>query len=269
MNISVLSDLHLHFGKCRIPDGDSTLVIAGDSCEGRLARQMYETLLRNGRTIVFTTGNHEYLCDRKKKTDMQKIDDFWQEFSDTWENFHFLNNSHVTIDGQRFIGGTLWYNPFKGNLEEIVKQMHEYKYCWVNGRNINAEHIKILHDRCVNYLENNLKENDILVTHYPFSLSSLPEEIKAGKISEDSHYDEDDILTAGAYASDLEKLIKLRMPIIGIHGHIHESRDYFIGKTRVISNPRGYSGKERNPKFDVKHCVTVQNNISKKKSFRR
>jgi len=43
-----------------------------------------------------------------------------------------------------------------------------------------------------------------------------------------------------AYASNLDELILQYQPDIWIHGHMHRPADYFIGKTRVICNPRGY-----------------------------
>jgi hypothetical protein len=43
-----------------------------------------------------------------------------------------------------------------------------------------------------------------------------------------------------AYASDLESLLLSRKPDIWVHGHVHNSNGYQIGKTRVVTNPKGY-----------------------------
>lgn len=43
-----------------------------------------------------------------------------------------------------------------------------------------------------------------------------------------------------AYASHLDAFIEEYEPLLWIHGHIHHSQDYVIGKTRVLSNPRAY-----------------------------
>lgn len=40
------------------------------------------------------------------------------------------------------------------------------------------------------------------------------------------------------YASDLEALTGRSR--LWIHGHVHESLDYGVRGTRVLSNPRGY-----------------------------
>jgi Icc-related predicted phosphoesterase len=43
-----------------------------------------------------------------------------------------------------------------------------------------------------------------------------------------------------AFASNLEDLILRHQPELWVHGHIHHVRDYPIGDTRVVCNPRGY-----------------------------
>jgi hypothetical protein len=52
----------------------------------------------------------------------------------------------------------------------------------------------------------------------------------------------------GGYCSNLEEFI-LDHPQIRLwtHGHMHDPSDYMIGETRVVCNPRGYVGYERNP----------------------
>ncbi|MCL5405760.1 MAG: phosphatase, partial [Deltaproteobacteria bacterium] len=62
-----------------------------------------------------------------------------------------------------------------------------------------------------------------------------------------------DILS-GAYASNEEDLVKELGADLWVHGHIHQACDYRIGKTRIVSNPKGYPGEaatEFNPDFVV------------------
>ncbi len=45
-----------------------------------------------------------------------------------------------------------------------------------------------------------------------------------------------------------------------IHGHIHESLDYQVWGTRIVTNPRGYrlrGGGMQNPEFRADFCVDV------------
>ena len=46
-----------------------------------------------------------------------------------------------------------------------------------------------------------------------------------------------DALSA-AYVSDLGEL--LQRADLWVHGHVHDSFDYRVGRTRVVANPRGY-----------------------------
>ena len=46
-----------------------------------------------------------------------------------------------------------------------------------------------------------------------------------------------------------------------VHGHTHDSADYTIGATRVLCNPRGYSGVELNPRFDPNLLVEVESAV--------
>ena len=72
-----------------------------------------------------------------------------------------------------------------------------------------------------------------------------------------------------AYASDLTDLMHGEgAPAIWIHGHVHVSRDYVVGRTRVLANPRGHDTSHRtrggvwrdereNPGFDPALVVEV------------
>jgi 3',5'-cyclic AMP phosphodiesterase CpdA len=51
-------------------------------------------------------------------------------------------------------------------------------------------------------------------------------------------------------------------PSVWLHGHIHRSRDYVVGDTRVVSNPRGYPTRERgvmeNPDWDPGLVIDIE-----------
>jgi hypothetical protein len=54
----------------------------------------------------------------------------------------------------------------------------------------------------------------------------------------------------GAFASDLSEFIMDRPQIkLWTHGHMHNQSDYMMGTTRVVCNPRGYSGAD--PQADI------------------
>jgi hypothetical protein len=51
-------------------------------------------------------------------------------------------------------------------------------------------------------------------------------------------------------STDMFQLIQRYQPELWVYGHTHESCDYFVGKTRLISNPLGYIRKSE----DLKGC---------------
>jgi Icc-related predicted phosphoesterase len=60
-----------------------------------------------------------------------------------------------------------------------------------------------------------------------------------------------------AFASNLDPLISRHEPSLWIHGHMHDSFDYTIGRTRVVCNPRGYFPDQLNSQFDPTFVVEV------------
>jgi hypothetical protein len=64
-----------------------------------------------------------------------------------------------------------------------------------------------------------------------------------------------DTIMNGGYTSDLIDFIMERPQIkLWTHGHTHDPFDYMIGSTRVVCNPRGYSGYEnRADYFELKY----------------
>lgn len=96
--------------------------------------------------------------------------------------------------------------------------------------------------------------NVVVVTHHAPS----PRSLRGGQVTG---------LLDAAYASDLESLILDLQPAAWIHGHVHRSVDYEIGRTRVVSNPLGYvtqvgRGKAarmqlENPEFDPSFTIVV------------
>jgi len=59
-----------------------------------------------------------------------------------------------------------------------------------------------------------------------------------------------------AFAGNLENLILDDEPNLWISGHPHYSCDHHIGKTRIVSDQRGYSGLE-DTGFDVSLAVDL------------
>lgn len=162
-------------------------------------------------------------------------------------NVRFLENDSVTIAGYRFFGATLW-TDFRLIADQQVDAMLQAKdpargmtdyrkirsfpgFHRLKPVNTLARH-SISVGALREFLATGPRDRSIVITHHAPSAKSLA-----------SGW-ENDLLSA-AYASNLETLIEECGPTLWVHGHIHAVRDYQIGRTRVVSNPLGYQGAER------------------------
>lgn len=89
----------------------------------------------------------------------------------------------------------------------------------------------------------------VVVTHMGPSLQSIPDRYKGHAPS-------------AAFASNLEALVS--RSDLWLHGHVHDSMDYVVGKARVICNPPGYPLRDsegqwfrENPTYDPNLIVEI------------
>jgi Icc-related predicted phosphoesterase len=88
----------------------------------------------------------------------------------------------------------------------------------------------------------------IVMTHHAPSLRGVPVGSHWRQVYED---------VLACYASDYDALIERFQPALWAHGHFHFSSDYFIGRTRVVCNPRGYSPDHLNLDFDPMIVIEI------------
>ncbi|HEV2549742.1 MAG TPA: hypothetical protein VGU20_20680, partial [Stellaceae bacterium] len=109
------------------------------------------------------------------------------------------------------------------------------------------------HAKAIGYISEALHEPfdgpTVVMAHHAPSARSI-----AGRYGDDA--------LSPAYASHLDALVANSGAALWQHGHIHVSRDYIIGNTRVLANPRGYDGYEPNPEFDSDLIVAVSGRAS-------
>lgn len=248
MRIRILSDLHLEFGELPLPDIAADLILFAGDIHTKLHGVRWMLGRFPATKMLYVGGNHEYYGEN-----FPRLNDKILELI-RGTGVHFLENEEVEIGGFRFFGATLWTDfslfgdPFAGKIEAL--QMNDYKRIRLSPsfRKLRPSDTRVCHLKTVCALESFLKSGpagrSVVLTHHAPSIRSLPEERRSELIS-------------SAYASDLEWLIERHEPLLWVHGHIHASQDYWIGRTRVISNPRGYPDKV-NPGFDDRLVLDLE-----------
>lgn len=272
MKIAYCSDIHLEFGPIKLHNikNADVLVLAGDICiVNKLAAYPIDELEllygNNGKIhdffincsnqfkhVIYVLGNHEhYQYDIKESVNTLK------KHLGYIKNLHILERESVVIDGVTFLGATLWTNMNNGDaatIERVSYAMNDFRIIY-NGNCPDVDEVDRLStnwdkparwtpldavvqfNTTVNWIDmvRELTAIDklVIVTHHAPSFKSIhPDYV-------------DDTLINGAYSSDLEQFIIDRPDIIAwFHGHIHSPNEYVIGNTKILSNPRGYDGRE-------------------------
>lgn len=247
MRIRVLSDLHLEFGPIDLPKVEADLVVFAGDIHVKLNGIRWIRGNFPDTPVIYLAGNHEYYGEKLPRL-LDKIRD-----EAAGSNVHLLENDSIEIGGFRFFGATLWTDMelfgdhHVGSLEAL--QMNDYKRIrrTPSYGKLRPVDTRALHYETVRHIEGFLKAGDprrsVVVTHHAPSMRSLPERRRTELIS-------------CAYASHLDSLIEEHDPLLWIHGHIHHSQDYRIGRTRILSNPRAYVD-DPNPGFDPELVIDL------------
>ncbi len=238
LRIHVLSDLHLEMRRDwrkfvdQIPsDIGSVIVLAGDivgfAREGQAA-EMLGGLRKKATHAVMVLGNHEFygleFTEAKKRA--ARVCQA--------EGIHLLDASIVELDGQRFVGGTLWF-PERPDARPFQEYMSDFQV-------IEGFQPPVYEDnrRCTDFLATNTRPGDVVVTHHLPSNRSVAPPFKSGPGS----------LLNPFFVCDCEEIIGSRRPAVWIHGHTHVPCDYQLGTTRVVCNPIGYPREDGTGRLD-------------------
>lgn len=258
MLIHILSDLHLEFGDLARPfaPGKSPAdvhLLAGDIGVGP---QGVDWALRNleGST-AYVFGNHEHYGHRPLSHSVDKARQACSGSHVSVLDRHEL----ILVPGARVLGATMWtgFDLFgnaardRDSIEHARMRMSDYRQIsvgFLHGHDgdgaplpgpslenppvlLSPEQTISLHRESIRWLDSKLSEpfhgKTIVLSHHAPSAQSLLYQEPAGLID-------------GAYASDLEWLMRRHRIDLWAHGHTHVPCDYMVGSTRVVSNPRGY-----------------------------
>jgi len=241
MRIRILSDLHREFGGTDIPQVDCDLILlAGDIATKQNALPWIRELIGDTPT-AYICGNHEFYGDK-----LPRVTERLKEAT-AGSAIHVLENDAFSVGDVWIYGCTLWTDfALQGSWKDGAKVagvwMNDYKrirHSEHSYRKLIPLDTRIMHRSSLQRLEEFLTQHDpsrtIVMTHHAPSALSLPEHRRDKTVS-------------SAYASHLDAFVLAHQPALWVHGHIHQSQDYRIGKTRILTNPQGYP-EDPNPNF--------------------
>jgi Icc-related predicted phosphoesterase len=235
MKVQIISDIHLEFGIREFDFSKADLLIlAGDLSIGMTGFTWISKKVKNI-PVLYVLGNHEYYKNSYPKL-LHKL-----KKAAEGTNIHVLENESICFGDISFHCCTLWTNfELFGDPRiagfECQQKMNDYQLIrrdpsYSRLRSIDT---RVIHNESIKWLGESLRasrtKTNVIITHHAPSIKSVKEKYK------------DDLISA-AYASNLDDFILSTKPNLWIHGHIHEAFDYYIGETRVISNPKGYPGE--------------------------
>ncbi|QAU32999.1 metallophosphoesterase [Janthinobacterium sp. 17J80-10] len=273
MKIQFASDLHYEFLEKQFPDyriispaDADVLVIAGDIHRATMAIQTFADWPV---PVVYIHGNHEAYY--------QQYDDLLEELREQahGSNVHFLENDELVLNGVRFLGCCLWtdyelapFDPAEAMLaaekflpdHKVIhtgQRDHDDKECESGEISFPAKAAQQLHAASRAWLATKLAEEfdgaTVVVSHHGPHPDSVHERFAGSIIN-------------AAFVSDLTPL--MGRAELWIHGHVHNSFDYTVAGTRIVTNPRGYATNRlaaaspeqltwENPEFDPQRVVEV------------
>jgi Icc-related predicted phosphoesterase len=237
LRLWILSDLHLELTRgWDLPSGGArpdfdVLVVAGDLIT-RMERGVawLQARVADRHQVVFVPGNHEFYGTDIDRT-VEKA-----RAAAAGSNIHILQNDTVMIDGITFVGATLWtdfdlFGDAEYAMTAAAESMNDYRKIRLRNYELRLRPKDTLkrHIESRDFIARELRKpgRHVVVTHH----GPHPVGIRRGF--------ERDIISA-AYASDLTDLIVSGAPDVWVYGHSHESRQDFVGSTRLVTNAKGY-----------------------------
>jgi len=238
MKLLIYSDLHLEFREpFSLPedaDGD-ILILAGDIISFQSYDPLDAILKSWSKPVIFIAGNHEYYTQTPM---IEEEDRFatWLEINHP--HVHFLCDEGASIDGVHFFGGTMWthFNAFDLQAMETAHyQMNDFKLIKKEqGLPLLPSDTIRLHEAFVEklkcWLEQDLNGPRVVISHH------------APVVNPKSQYLGSPLMPA-FNSLDMQDVIEQYQPELWIYGHTHECDDQTFGKTRIVSNQRGYPNR--------------------------
>ncbi|MBY0505489.1 MAG: metallophosphoesterase [Bryobacteraceae bacterium] len=235
MRILTFSDLHLEFGsRFSLPpaeDGD-VLILAGDIVSFENFSPFAHLLDAWPQPVLYVAGNHEYYTQRPMDEDNAK---FQRWLAANYQQVTFLLDEGVRIDGVNFFGGTMWTHFDGGDRAAMAvagQGMNDFRLIQnPGGRRFTPADSVRLHEHFVEKLlawfGQQLDGPRVVISHH------------APVLNPHTKYHRSPLRPA-FNSLDMVKIMEAHQPDLWVYGHTHECDDQVVGRTRIISNQRGY-----------------------------
>ena len=241
MRVQFMSDLHLEFGDMQVPDvAGNVLVLAGDIGVGTSHKDWVVACCEKHDNVIMILGNHEFYGGN-----MQKIRNAWAEM-DMPNNFYFLDNDWITIDGVNFIGSTLWSNV---HLDCPLNDFYKinYKYAGRYGKFTQEEARKLFNEN-LNWLIKTVSklsgQENVVITHHAPS----------GEAQDPKYAGGDGVVGSGFHTDILQHFNDVTA---WIYGHLHNNTEFVDQGIFCTSNQRGYVGYDLADGFDPDKVIDL------------
>lgn len=235
MRIQLASDLHLELLASTWPQerlvspapGADVLVLAGDIDRGLRA---IERFARWPVPVLYVAGNHEFYDHdwAQLRADLRRAAE--------GTAVRFLDDDAVTIGGVRFLGSTLWTDyrsagkPRPEAMQVAEDFLLDHRRIRTSAGLFTAAQALDDHERSRAWLARELAPDrgmpTVVVTHHGPHPESIHPRFAGSPVN-------------GGFVSDLTELVE--QADLWLHGHVHDSFDYRVGRCRVVTNPRGYA----------------------------
>lgn len=207
-----------------------------------------------GLPVLYVHGNHEGYGHH-----LDEVQGDIEALSIASGNVHFLHWGAFIQDQVCFLSATMWtdFQLFgdgdrQAAMREAEAVMSDYQRIRLAGkgyRKLRAADTARFHAMQKSWLIKKLEEpftgKPVVITHMAPSMRSVTEQFAHDK-------------TSASYASRLDELAA--KADLWVHGHMHDSSDYLIGKCRVVCNPCVYmtrSGGIENEHFNPNFIIEV------------
>jgi predicted phosphodiesterase len=242
VRINYFSDIHLEFGNLEAPDNDADLIIAAGDIG--ICDQGVAWLKTFDKPVIYVAGNHEFYTNEYREA-LLLIREQCEG-----SNVQFLENRRFIFQQVRFLGCTLWadlYAEGREKTDSLKESLNDFKKIRFDGKALDADEFTRLYQHSKDWLENELAQpfagKTVVITHHAPSEWSWNESPNAVKKL--------------AYCNDLKALMHQYEIAAWFHGHTHCQVDYRIAGTRILCNPRGYTGLRTVEGFDLNKTVEI------------